>query len=41
VVVAVFPALVKGGYAILDRAGEPVEDIMVTGGQVLELTLES
>jgi len=41
VVVAVFPALVEGGYAILDRAGGPEADITVTGGQVLELTLAS
>jgi hypothetical protein len=41
VVVAVFPALVEGGYAILDRAGHPVVEVTVTGGQVAELTLES
>ncbi len=39
VVVAVFPALVEGPYAILDRDGNAVADIEVTGGQVRELTI--
>jgi hypothetical protein len=39
VVVAVFPALVEGAYAILDRDGNAIVDIEITGGQVGELTI--
>ena len=39
VVVAVFPALVEGGYAVLDRAGEAVLDVEIIGGEVREITL--
>ena len=34
VVVAVFPALVEGGYAVLDRQGQAVLDVEIIGGQV-------
>jgi hypothetical protein len=39
VVVAVFPALIEGRYAILDRADAPVVDVTIVGGQVTELEL--
>ena len=39
VVVPVFPALVEGGYALLDRVGAPVLEVEVAGGQVTELTI--
>jgi hypothetical protein len=39
VVVAVFPELTFGDYAILDRGGDPVQRITVVGGSVVEVDL--
>ncbi len=39
VVVAVFPALAEGDYAILDRDGHAILDVEITGGQVTELSM--
>ena len=40
-VVAVFPALVEGRYAVLDGAGTPTTEILITGGVVTELDLRT
>jgi hypothetical protein len=39
VVVAVFPELTFGDYAILDRGGDPVRRITIVGGSVVEVDL--
>jgi hypothetical protein len=40
-VVAIFPALTEGPYAILDGGGDPVCDVAILGGQVTERDLRA